>query len=123
MIKTKIWVIIFALILIISSIAAVIIFANNHDCQQVQIVQNGVIIKEIDLSKVDTPYEFKVEDENGGYNSILVENGKIRISSADCPDKVCVHQGWLKNEAPIVCLPHKLVIKAAETNGLDTVSK
>lgn len=35
---------------------------------------------------------------------------------ADCPDQVCVHAGWLTDSAaPIVCLPHRLVIRLEQT--------
>ena len=41
-----------------------------------------------------------------------MEQGRIRVSQADCPDQVCVDQGWIADgTVPIVCLPHKLVIE------------
>lgn len=76
-----------------------------------QIVQDGKIIRTIDLSSVKEPYEFEVKDEFGGNNTIRVERGRIAVVDADCPDKVCVNQGYIDNGAvPIVCLPHKLSI-------------
>ena len=53
-----------------------------------------------------------VEDSDGGYNIVEVEPGRIRVSEADCPDQVCVRQGWIATSAaPVVCLPHGLVIE------------
>ena len=53
-----------------------------------------------------------MEDGAGGSNTILVEQGRIRVIEANCPDQVCVDQGWISNgTVPIVCLPHKLMIQ------------
>ena len=55
----------------------------------------------------------RIESPYGGYNIVEIGEGNtIRISEADCPDKTCIKTGTLKSEGvPIVCLPHKLVIK------------
>lgn len=84
---------------------------NTDGYKTAQIVQDGKIIRTIDLSSVKEPYEFEVKDESGGNNTIRVERGRIAVIDADCPDKVCVNQGYIDNGAvPIVCLPHKLSI-------------
>ena len=57
----------------------------------VQIVQDGTVIREIDLSRVARAYSFEVESADGGRNTILVEPGRICVSEADCPDQICVH--------------------------------
>lgn len=76
-----------------------------------RIYQDGVLIREVDLSGVADSYEFAVETESG-YNTITVRNGGIRVSEADCSDQTCVNQGWLSGGVtPIVCLPHKLIIQ------------
>ena len=37
---------------------------------------------------------------------------------ADCPDQVCVRQGWVQDRTvPIVCLPHRLVIEIVGGEG------
>lgn len=89
-----------------------------------QIKQGDRIIRTIDLSDVSEPYEFEITDENGGYNRIRVETGSIAVIEADCPDKVCVNQGSIKNSArPIVCLPHKLSITITDKNdGIDAAA-
>ena len=81
-----------------------------------EIYQNGVLLKTLPLSDDG---EFSVECENG-YNIVKVENGTVRVSEADCPDKVCVHTGAISGGAvPIVCLPHRLEIRVV--NGNDSV--
>ncbi len=72
---------------------------------------DGVEYRRIDLSKVKEPFEFTVETKYGS-NTVLVEPGAISVSSADCPDKICVHMGRLTGAGvPIVCMPHRLVIE------------
>lgn len=47
-----------------------------------------------------------------GVNVIHINNGKVSIASADCPDKYCVsHVEISKNGETIVCLPHRLVVE------------
>ena len=72
--------------------------------------RDGAVIDTIDLDAVDAPYELRFEDERG-VNVARLEPGRIRIVSADCPDEVCVHAGWIDRPgAPIACVPHGLTI-------------
>ena len=60
---------------------------------------------------------FTLEDGSGA-NTVQVERGRIRISAADCPDQVCVKQGWISGGAvPIICLPHRLTIEIVDGGG------
>ena len=80
-----------------------------------RISRDGVLLEEIDLSRVDEPYSLTLEDESGR-NVLSVERGRVCVSEADFPDQVCVKQGWVSSgAAPIVCLPHKLVVELAGT--------
>lgn len=46
-----------------------------------------------------------------GTNIIEVHDGKVRVTSADCPNKTCVNQGWISSaDEQIICLPHKLTV-------------
>ena len=124
MLKTKTWIGIITALLAVSILSTFFIFSRQSDSLTVQIVQDGKCIKEIDLNEVSRPFTFTVEDPNGGSNKILVEPGRIRIDEADCPDQICVKRGWLSNSAaPIVCLPHKLVIRPVSETDLDTVAQ
>lgn len=124
MLKTKTWILIFVLILLLCTAVTVVLYAGTPKTTVVEILQDGHLVKTIDLAQVKNPYRFVVEDENGGSNTVLVEPGRICIAEADCPDQVCVHRGWLTDSAaPIVCLPHRLVIQAAGTADLDSVAQ
>ena len=53
-----------------------------------------------------------MEGENGCVNEVEVRPGSIGILSADCPDKLCVRQGFISDtRLPITCLPNRLVIR------------
>lgn len=48
----------------------------------------------------------------GQENVIDIKDGKVSVTSATCPDQVCVNQGEISEDGEtIVCLPHKLVIE------------
>ncbi|MCI8527797.1 MAG: NusG domain II-containing protein [Lachnospiraceae bacterium] len=77
-----------------------------------ELYQSGRLIRKIPLNELEEPYTFIVEDENGGSNEIEVRPGSIGILSADCPDHICVSQGFISDSRlPITCLPHRLVIR------------
>lgn len=50
------------------------------------------------------------------HNSLQISKGKVRMLTADCPDKRCIKQGWT-SQLPIICLPNRLLIevKSRET--------
>lgn len=47
-----------------------------------------------------------------GMNEIIIDNGKVFVSEADCPDRLCVnYQPISKLNDSIYCLPNRLVIE------------
>lgn len=119
MIKTRTWIIVFSALLLLSAAVSVIIF-TGHTGSVANIYRDGECIYSIDLSLAQEGYELVFSDESGT-NTVRVEPGRICIISADCPDKVCVNSGWISDSAaPIVCLPHRLVIRIEKTSANDT---
>lgn len=68
---------------------------------------DGQIIERLPLKK-DT--EYKIETPEGGYNLLVIEDGRAYVKEASCPDKICVKTGGANEISPIVCLPNKVVI-------------
>lgn len=68
--------------------------------------------------RLDTDCSFRINTARG-YNDVRVEDGKIFVTEADCPDKKCVESGACTGALPIVCLPHELVIQiyTKDNNG------
>ena len=47
-----------------------------------------------------------------GTNIVKIENGKVSVESATCPDKVCVHHSPIKNKGDaIICVPNGIVVE------------
>ncbi len=89
----------------------------------VNVISDGKTVRTIDLSTAADEV-FTVE-YGGKTNTVEIKDGRIRVQSAECPDKTCVHMGWLESSAmPIVCLPNRLVIEFADADGgVDAISE
>lgn len=82
------------------------------------IYQDGELIRSIPLNEVTDTYTFTVTGAADCHNEIEVRPGSIGMISADCPDKLCVHQGFIDTSLlPITCLPNHLVIQITEENS------
>ena len=44
-----------------------------------------------------------------GNTIIEINNNKVRIKDSPCPNKLCIHQGWIDTGA-IVCLPNRVLV-------------
>lgn len=109
--STKFWIIVIAAVLLLSVAASAFVLLYHGAGNTVSVTQDGKVIKRINLDTVTSPYEFVVTGENGS-NTVRVEQGRICVTDASCPDHVCVNTGWISDGAiPIVCLPNKLVIQ------------
>lgn len=83
----------------------------------VNILQDGAVIYKLDLSEMEDQ-TIQVAYE-GRVNVIQIQNGRISVCQADCPDQTCVHMGELSAEGmPIICLPNRLIIQYAHA-GVD----
>lgn len=120
-------------IIIITAAAAVLLIIvlavrNRPSGHIANIYQNGVCIRSVDLSELKEPLRFTVTDQDGHENVVLAEPGRIRVESANCPDRICVNTGWLsRGVTPIVCMPARLVIRleyesAVRDSGIDAVA-
>ena len=121
------------LVLLILAIAGLASFAcyswfehqTNTKGTYAIVSSHGKVIHRINLDEVSDPYEIRVESPEG-VNILQVEPGRIRVIDADCPDKVCIHEGWIsKKGRPIACVPHGLSIVIEDSNeeGLDGVTQ
>ena len=103
------------LILVLLVFAAASIFFAGHlftsqkSAGVVEIQIDGKVVETLDLQK---EHAFKI---NGGTNTVQIENGKVKMAAANCPDQICVHQGFISTSLlPITCLPNRLVIRVRE---------
>ncbi len=114
--KTKVF--LFLLLAAVAASAALLLLQNRKtDAPMARITRDGALLEEIDLERVGKSYSFTLED-GSGRNTVQVEKGRICISEADCPDQICVNQGWISDgTVPIVCLPHKFMVEITGGGG------
>lgn len=72
--------------------------------------RDGTPIQTIDLTNVSEPSTLLLEDARGN-NLVEVDRGRIRVTEADCPDKICAQTGWIERPGQVIaCVPHGLTI-------------
>ena len=116
--------IVLGVLLVVVAVCCAALLLPKEDGTIARITLDAAVVSEIDLSTADGSSSFTVTGEVGS-NTILAEKGRIRVTQADCPDQVCVNQGWISDSSlPIVCLPNKLVIEIVGGEGeLDVIVK
>lgn len=100
------------LILILTLIIFSLLPLMNFDSdKKIAIVKvDGEIVRELDLT---TEEIFTIETSDGK-NILEIADGAVRVVEADCPDKICVRRGAIKNVGEVIaCVPHKVLIEIA----------
>ena len=60
-------------------------------------------------------------DDFSNISPNIIKN-EIAVIDANCNDKICINQGYISNTiAPIVCLPHKIIIKIEESPKISEI--
>ena len=116
--KTKTWIILFALILIVCAGASFYILMPREASTHAEITSHGEVIRTVDL-RIDQ--EFTVGNGDGGHNVITVQDGKIGVSGATCPDHYCMRRGFCNSGTEIVCLPNRMTIRFLGVQEIDAV--
>ncbi len=109
-------------LLLLSGVGFTILLFSRHAGENVEVFVDGKIVYSYSLS--DTVNE--VINTEWGENHLVIEEGKVFILEADCPDKLCVRQKEIdKTGESIVCLPHKLVVSVTdgEEREIDAIAK
>ena len=61
---------------------------------------------------LDENIRVDIKTDGGHVNTLVIEDGRAFIESADCPDCLCVKQGRISEEGQsVICLPHKVVVR------------
>ncbi len=113
------------LMLVVAISAVAILLGGNDEPATVRITVGGTTVNEIPLSSSTLPKTITVNGKDEGENTVVIEEGRVSISHANCPDQICVNQGWITDSTlPIVCLPHQVIVEivGGESSGLDTAT-
>jgi len=73
------------------------------------ITKNG---EEVGRFSLSADREITYYEEDGvGFNTVRIENGRVSVTAASCPDKICVRSRAIRYHGEtVVCLPHGLVV-------------
>ena len=65
-------------------------------------------------------------DEDGHFNKVIIKDGRVQITEANCHNLLCVKQGSIsKVNQMIICLPHRLLVEITgeqEGGDVDVIS-
>ena len=112
-------VILIAGVLLLASVAAIARAPGGNagagaggGVSSVVITVDGALWREVPLH-TDSRIIF---DEGGRHNTLVIENGSVRMESADCPDGLCIKQGVISDAGSvIVCLPNRFAARLSKT--------
>lgn len=113
-----------AAFLCVALIIYAFLYLSSSEGDIVIVKVDGTVVKELPLNQDD---EFTVSGFQGGINSIIITNGSVLASDADCPDKLCVKTGKINRAGEtIVCLPHRVVVEiksnsVSDNDNIDSV--
>ncbi len=105
----KIEMIFIVTMLLIGVVILVLMNINRNPGKQVHVSVSGERIASYPL---DEDYEGTIEGKDGGMNRFVIQDGKVTVEEADCPDQICVnHVPVSERGEGIVCLPHEVVVE------------
>lgn len=71
----------------------------------------------------DTTY--RIQHEDGSWNTLEIKEGNVSMIDASCPDKLCVkHKSIHYDNESITCLPNRVVLRiiGGEESELDAIA-
>lgn len=116
--KTRHWIILLAVLFLLSVAAALLLYLHRPQAKTVKVISDGKTVAVLDLSE-DTELVVPFE---GGSNTVTVRGGKVSVTDASCPDRYCMQYGAKDGGLPIICLPNHLVLQFSEQGSLDAMS-
>jgi len=115
--KTKLWIGILAMVLAVC-LGLSLWLLRPTQASAVEVWSEGTLIKTMALSADQT---FTVKTEKGS-NVVTVQDGKVAVTEADCPDQYCMAPGFCSGGTQTVCLPTRLVLKFVGETVVDGVA-
>ena len=91
--------------ILLGSIAAAIIMNRSGSGSKTAVIRCGDVRHELSLGE-DGLFRFDGIDAE-----FEVKNGKIRITQASCPDKICEKTGFIGSSGQsLICVPNKITV-------------
>ncbi|HBE9332790.1 TPA: NusG domain II-containing protein [Clostridioides difficile] len=122
--KKKDILLILGILVVITACYGIINVINSKNAGNIEIYVDNKLYKTVSINAKE---EFKIENR-GGDNIVKIHDKGVEIVDASCPDKVCVHTGFInKPSQSIVCIPNRVSIKIntneKNDNQEDIISK
>lgn len=117
------FIIIAVVVAVVGVLAFFLYFVNGDSGKYVQIESAGEVVETFDLNEdIEKTYDF-----DGDKNTLVIKDGKVTVTDANCPDGICVnHMPIHRSGESIICLPHKFVVtvvdKLSDDNEIDAVA-
>ena len=111
------------LVLALIAYAGISIFqgVNTQNAEAVVLIDG----EEYGRFPLDTNVVERIEMLDGSYNVLVIEEGKVDVTEASCPDGICVsHRAVSRQNQSITCLPNKLVVEIqnGEESDVDVIT-
>lgn len=109
-------------ILIILLISVLLMQLLKSEGSKVLITIDGKEYKTLNLNEETT---YTIHHDHGGWNTLEIKDGNVKMLDASCPDKLCVMQNKIHfDNETITCLPNRVVLKiiGGEKGDLDAIS-
>ena len=101
------------LVLLVTALFAARSLLFRGSGARVIVSQNGSTLREYPLNGFAD--DVITNPETGGTNRLHISGGRVWVTDASCPDKICEHYGRISGDGEvIVCLPNRLIITVAE---------
>jgi hypothetical protein len=118
-------IILVAVILLIAAAGLLAVNFTKQEGSTVLVKIDGEVTESYSINENRT-VDIVTGDNNEFLNTLVIEDGKVYMSDADCPDKICKeHRPISYSGETIVCLPHRIVIEITAENSapdLDAVA-
>ena len=105
------------LLLLAAVVGILYLFVFRGGGNVVKVTVDGELYGVYSLSE-DRTEEIHMGADGGGFNRLIIKDGKAWIETASCPDGICAaHKPIHRDGESIVCLPNKVVVTVQVTEG------
>ena len=111
------------LLILHAAVCGIFVLQLSGEADVIVIEQNGNELQRFILSELTEAQTLHVDGQSGISAEIEVGPGGARFTEATCPDRQCVHAGFVSqgNESAI-CLPGRISIRALCGASADAVT-
>lgn len=116
--KTKFWILLTAFIVAVCLGLTLWLYRSGEPASTVTVISEGKVLDTLSLAEDQT---IEIRSERGT-NTVTIQDGKVAVTQADCPDGHCMARGFCDRGAQIVCLPNRLVLQFSNDPAIDGIS-